>query len=176
MRWAALLQGINAGRKLPMADLRAFLEDRGMDDVKTLLASGNAVFTTAERDGDKLEKALATAAKTALKLDTRWFLRSHAQLKAIVAANPFPDAAKAHPHHLQVFFLHAPLDTASIAKLAEAYDGPERLAAHGHELYVDYPDDIGHSKLPQAMARAKFPKAATARNWNTLLKLVALTV
>ena len=49
------------------------------------------------------------------------------------------------------------------------------MHAIGRELYVDYPDDIGHSKLPQAMARAKFPKAATARNWNTLLKLIELT-
>jgi uncharacterized protein (DUF1697 family) len=59
--------------------------------------------------------------------------------------------------------------------VAAIYDGPERLHAIGRELYVDYPDDIGHSKLPQAMAKVKFPKAATARNWNTLVKLVELT-
>ncbi|MGK6318746.1 DUF1697 domain-containing protein [Sphingomonas sp. DT-204] len=49
MRWAVLPEAVNAGRKLAMADLRAFLADQGMSDVKTLLASGNAVFAAAMR-------------------------------------------------------------------------------------------------------------------------------
>ena len=45
--WAALLKGVNVGgnRKLPMAELKLFLEGLGFADVKTLLASGNVVFT-----------------------------------------------------------------------------------------------------------------------------------
>ena len=58
-----------------------------------------------------------------------------------------------------------------IARVAELYAGPERLAAVGRELFVDYPDDIGHSRLPKAMSKACFPKRTTARNWNTVLKL-----
>lgn len=175
MRWAALLRGINAPYKLPMADLRRFLTDQGFADVKTLLASGNAVFTTDEEDAAKLEAGLANAAKHALGLDTDWFLRSHAELAAIERANPFADAAEAHPNHLQVHFHRAPVDPALIGKVAAIYDGPERLHAVGRELYVDYPVDIGRSKLPQAMAKAGLPKAGTGRNWNTLVKLVAAT-
>ena len=175
MRWAALLKGINAGVKLPMADLRAFLADQGMDDVKTLLASGNAVFTAEEEDAARLEAALARAAKDKLGLTTDWFLRNHAELKAIAHANPFSEEVKAHPNHVQVFFHHDAVDAALIDAVANIYDGPERLRAIGRELYIDYPDDIGHSKLPQAMAKVKFPKAATARNWNTLVKLIELT-
>lgn len=175
MRWAALLRGINAGVKLPMADFRAFLTEQGMVDVKTLLASGNAVFTATEGDGAKLEAKLAKAMKGALGIDTGWFLRSHADLAGIVAANPFPDAAKAHPNHLQVHFAHEPIDAALIEQVATIYDGPERLHAIARELYVDYPIDIGHSKLPQAMAKVKLAVGATARNWNTVGKLVELT-
>ena len=65
MRWAALLKGVNVGgnRKLPMADLRAFLEGLGLDDVKTLLASGNAVFDAGEKDAATLEARLEREAK-----------------------------------------------------------------------------------------------------------------
>lgn len=175
MRWAALLKGINAGVKLPMADLRSFLGEQGCTDVKTLLASGNAVFTSEERDGAKLEQVLAKAAKDALGVDPDWFLRSHAELAAIAKADPFPDATKAHPNHVQVHFHHDDVDPALIEAVAKIYDGPERLQAIGRELFVDYPVDIGHSKLPQAMAKVKFPKASTGRNWNTLVKLVELT-
>ncbi len=175
MRWAALLRGINAGVKLPMADFRAFLADQGMADVKTLLASGNAVFSADEHDGAELEARFHRAMKDKFGIDTGWFLRSHAELQAIVAANPFPDAAETHPNHLQVHFSREPVDATLIAKVATIYDGPERLKAHGRELYVDYPDDIGHSKLPQAMAKAKLAVGATGRNWNTVMKLVEMT-
>ena len=174
MRWVALLRGINAGVKLPMADLRAFLIDQGMGNVRTLLASGNAVFDAEDKDAAKLEARLEKACNDTLGVKTDWFLRSAAEIDAIIAANPFPDAAKAHPNHLQVHFHRAPVDPAWLQHVAANYDGPERLEARGRELYADYPDDIGHSKLPQAMAKAGFPKLATGRNWNTLIKLQAM--
>lgn len=174
-RWAALLRGINAGVKLPMADWRAFLERQGMTDVKTLLASGNAVFTAEQDDAAALETELSAAMRRDLGIDTGWFVRSHGELAAIVEANPYPDAAQSHPNHLLVHFCREAVDPALIARVADIYDGPERLHAAGRELYVDYPADIGHSKLPQAMAKAKLAVGATARNWNTVLKLVALT-
>ena len=91
----------------------------------------------------------------------------------MIAANPFPDAAATHPNHLLVHFHAAEVPAACLAALD--HDGPERLRAIGRELYVDYPDDVGHSKLPAAMKRAKFPREATARNWNTVVKLVDAT-
>lgn len=174
MRWAALLKGVNVGgnRKLPMAGLRDFLAGLGLTDVKTLLVSGNAIFDSDEKDAAKLEAYLEGEAKAKLGLDTGWLLRSHADLAAVVEANPFPDAARAHPNHLLVHFHRDPFPK---NLLPLAHDGPERLAAQGRELFVDYPEDVGHSKLPQAMSKAKFPKLATARNWNTVLKLVELT-
>jgi hypothetical protein len=96
MRYAALLKGVNVGgnRKLPMADLKAFVAGLGFGGVQTLLASGNVVFA-ADGDAAALEALLADEAKVALGLDTPWFVRSHADLAAVVAANPFPEAARA---------------------------------------------------------------------------------
>lgn len=175
MRYAALLKGVNVGgnRKLPMADLKAVIERIGYGDVKTLLASGNVVFSADEHDPAKLERDIEAALREA-GLVTDVLVRSHADLAAIIAANPFADAASEHPSHLLVHFHRDPVPAGLIEQLPAIYDGPERLAAVGRELFVDYPDDIGHSKLPQAMAKLKFPKLATARNWNTVLKLAAL--
>ena len=62
MRWAALLKGINiGGKKIPMTDLKALVEKMGHGEVRTLLASGNVVFTATETDGAKLERALEEA-------------------------------------------------------------------------------------------------------------------
>jgi uncharacterized protein (DUF1697 family) len=115
------------------------------------------------------EKALA-----AHGLATDVLLRDKEELGAILAANPFPDAAEAHPNHLLVTFLREPYPQVLLDKLPEIYSGPERLKAIGLELYIDYPVDMGNSKLPQAMAKLKGPKVATGRNWNSVGKLYDL--
>lgn len=176
MRVAALLKGVNVGgnRKLAMADLRAFIEGLGYGPATTLLASGNVIFET-DIDAAALEPMLAEQAKAALGLDTAWFVRSHAELAAVVAANPFPDAALARPSHVLVAFHHTPFPAALLDDLAASYAGPERLACVGRELFVDYPAAIGRATLPQATAKLKFPAVGTARNWNTVEKLAELT-
>lgn len=172
-RWAGLLRGVNVGgRKLPMAELKALVEALGFEDVRTLLASGNIVFS-AKGEADAIERQLETALE-AHGLKTDVLVRDREELAAILAANPFPEAARAHPNHLLVHFHRDPVPGAPMARLPEVHDGPERLHAIGRELYVDYPEDVGHSKLPQGMAKAKFPKIATARNWNTVNKLAAM--
>ncbi len=172
MRWAALLRGVNVGgaRKLPTVELRAFLEAQGCREVRTLLASGNAVFE-AELSAAEWEAKLDAAAKDVLGLETEWLLRSGEELAAVVAGCPFSDAAELRPERLHVVF-HREAFPAGLLPLA--YDGPERLAAVGRELFIDYPDGAGRSALGPAMARARFPKVATARNWNTVVKLAAM--
>ncbi|MET0308846.1 MAG: DUF1697 domain-containing protein [Sphingomonas sp.] len=172
-RWAGLLKGVNVGgRKLPMAELKALVEGLGFGEVRTLLASGNVVFA-AEGEAAAIERKLE-AALAAHGLKTDVLVRDLGELAAILAANPYPDAAAAHPNHLLVHFHREPVPDAPFAALPGLYSGPERLHAIGRELYIDYPEDVGHSKLPQAMAKAKFPKLATARNWNTVNKLAAM--
>ena len=175
-RWAALLKGVNVGgnRKLPMAELKLFLEGLGFADVKTLLASGNVVFSAKETDAAKLEARIEKAAAEQIGLTTDFLLRDADDLDRVIAANPFPDAAKDHPNHLLVVFHREPFPDGLIARVPEFNEGPERLHAIGRDLYIDYPHDIGHSTLHKAMAKLKFPKLATARNWNTLGKLRAL--
>lgn len=174
MRWAALLKGVNLnGRKLPMADLKALVEALGYGEVATLLASGNVVFGCDETDGAEVEARLE-AALNGYGLKTDVVVRSATDLRAILAANPFPEAALARPNHVVVLFHRDSVLADLLDALPDHYHGRETVIAQGRELYVDYIDGIGESKLPQAMAKLKFPKLATARNWNTVVKLAAL--
>jgi uncharacterized protein (DUF1697 family) len=176
MRWAALLRGVNVGgnRKLPMADLRALLETLGFAGATTLLASGNVVFDAEEKDGAALEAKLEREAKARLGLETDFLLRDARELDAAIAANPFADAAEARPAGLVLLFARAAFPADLPDRIAALYQGPERLAVDGRHAFIDYPDGMGRSKLAPALARLKLPKAATARNWNTVLKLSAM--
>ena len=172
-RFAALLKGVNVGgnRKLPMADLAALLAGLGYADVRTLLASGNAVFT-ADGDAATLEREIE-AALAAADLSTHVLVRTRAELEAVAAADPFPEARQARPEQLLVMFLRAPLAPDLLDRVAALNDGPEVFALLDRALVIDHRGGMGRSKLPAAMARAKFPAAATGRNWNTLLRLIA---
>ncbi|HEY1605243.1 MAG TPA: DUF1697 domain-containing protein [Allosphingosinicella sp.] len=176
MRWAALLRGVNVGgnRKLPMADLKKFAEALGFERVRTLLASGNVVFDAAEEDGATLESLLEGEAKAQFGFETDFLLRNAAQMQAAIAANPFEDVAATRPGTLLVLFARAPYSADLPERIAAIYDGPERLAVDGRHLYIDFVEGQGRSKLTPALAKLKLPKAATGRNWNTVLKLAAM--
>lgn len=168
-RWAALLRGVNlGGRKLLSSDLKQIAESLGFTRVETLLASGNVVFD-AEQPGPEIE-AMLEAALEAHGLKTDVMVRDLPELRAVIAANPFPEAVLDHPSHVLVTFHRDPFPLDALDRLAP---GPERLHANGRELYSDFISQQGmrDSKLLQTMAKAKFPKVATARNWNTVGKL-----
>jgi uncharacterized protein (DUF1697 family) len=173
-RWAALLRGINLGkRQLKSAELKGVVEGLGFTDVKTLLASGNVVFTAPGTSAAALEAAIHDALAKATGLKSEIFVRGPNEMDAIVAANPFPEVAKERPSQLVVIFHRDAIDPAPLGELLESYDGPERVKATGRELFIDFPDGQGRSNLYPAMskARPKLDPVNTARNWNTVLKI-----
>jgi uncharacterized protein (DUF1697 family) len=172
MRWAAMLRGINLGkRQLKSADLKAVVEGLGFADVKTLLASGNVVFTAPDTDAATLETEIHRALDVATGLRSEVFVRTREELDKVIAANPFPDAATSRPSFLVVTFHRDEVPQAPLDWIAAHYEGPERMVAKERELYIDFPEGQGRSNLAPLMPKAKFPTLCTARNWNTVTKL-----
>lgn len=176
MRWGAMLRGINLGRRqLKKGDLIAAAESCGFTDARTLLASGNVVFEAGRARAGAIEEALHDAVEKIAGIKAEVFARNRAQLEQVIEANPFPEVGRERPSQLLVFFHREPVPATSLKLIAEQYDGPERLAAVGHELFIDYPEGMGRSKLDPAMAKLKvrLPKG-TGRNWNTVTRLAAM--
>ena len=172
----ALLRAVNVGgRSVSMSDLRAMLSELGCEDPRTLLQSGNAVFALKSKVSTAaLEKKFESDAQRRFGFDIAFMLRIAAEWDAIIAGNPFPDAAKDDPAHLVVMALKAAPATAAIKALRDGYKGPETIHVAGRDAYLVYPKGIGKSKLTNALIERKLGVAGTARNWNTVLKLAAL--
>jgi len=172
----ALLRAVNLGshNKVSMADLRAFVEKLGMEDVQTVVQSGNLAFRSAASSPAKLEALLESSAAKQLGLVTDFFVRTAREWQEIIAANPFPREAKDDPSHLVMMTLRKAPDRAAVAELQAAIKGRELVRANGREAYFTYPDGIGNSKLTIAVIERKLGARGTARNWNTILKLGAL--
>jgi uncharacterized protein (DUF1697 family) len=174
-RYVALLRGVNIGpnKRVPMADLRAMAERMGFTDVATILQSGNLVFSAAKGTPASLEKALEAECAERIGVETDFLVRTAAEWRAIVAANPFPKEAKADPARLVVVCLKAAATAAAVKALEAAIPGREVVRAKGRELYAYYPDGQGTSKLTPALIDRELGTRGTARNWNTTLKLEA---
>jgi uncharacterized protein (DUF1697 family) len=163
--YAALLRAVNVGGTgaLPMATLKAIGEACGFSDPRTYIASGNLLLDSCLDETQvkaELEARLAAWAGKPIAV----FVRTAAELEAIVAANPFPDA---HGSRHMVFFYEAPPPPDLIERCRDRVG--ERLALGARELHVDYGEGIRTSKL-------KIPdkESRTARNMNTVRKLAQL--
>jgi uncharacterized protein (DUF1697 family) len=174
MRQIALLRGINLGsrRRVSMPELRELLGDLGYEDVRTLLQSGNVVLTSSLR-GDRLARALEQQIADGLGVDPAVVVRTRDELAAVVEANPFADVMT-DGRRLQVSFLAGDPDPAYVRELEAADLGDERVAVIGRELFAWHPDGIQRSALVKLITEKRLGTAATARNWNTVGKLLAL--
>jgi len=174
MKWAAMLRGINLGkRQLKSVELKAVVEGMGFTEVKTILASGNVVFEADDAEPEALERDLHAALEKATGLKSEVFVRNLAELTELVGNNPFPDEARERPSFLVVSFHRDPVDQKAIDRLVASYAGSERMVVIGRELFIDFPDGQGRSNLIPVMAKARLSQANTGRNWNTVQKLLA---
>jgi uncharacterized protein (DUF1697 family) len=76
------------------------------------------------------------------------------------------------PSKLLVMFLTGVPDKKTQAALLKAHSGPELIEIRGPEIYLYYPNGVGRSKLTNAFIEAEIGVAGTARNWNTIRKLI----
>jgi uncharacterized protein (DUF1697 family) len=163
--YIALLRGINVGGSglLAMKDLVSLCTKCGFGNARTYIQSGNAIFESSLKEEgvrQALEKALA--AKMGKPVDV--IVRTAAEMRAVLEANPFPEK---EPNKAVVLFLNGKPPADALRGLT----GPagEQVRAGKREIYVYYPEGQGRSKL-----RLPLKESATARNINTVAKLVAL--
>jgi uncharacterized protein (DUF1697 family) len=171
--YVALIRGINVGhaKRVAMAELRALIEEFGYRDVRTLLNSGNVVFTApdaATHAADRIEQGLADELGVSAKVT----VLSAAELAAALRANPLRKVAD-NPSRLLLGVLRAPADRAKLKPLLDEDWTPEALALGKRFVYLWCANGVSGGRLFEAIHRAA-GDSVTARNWTTMTKLVAM--
>jgi uncharacterized protein (DUF1697 family) len=176
----ALLRAVNVGGtgKLPMADLRAVLKKLGYSNIETYIQSGNAVFDAASKPA-KIALELAAALEKLTGAPVGVVIRTHEELGRLIAENPFAPEAAADGARVHVAFLadaapataKAGLDSI-IAKYPARRD---RYHLSGDTLYLHLPDGAAETKFSGKTLDRALGVMGTARNWNTVLKLHAMS-
>ena len=165
-----LFRGVGGATQLPVAPLREALTDAGFENVATYINSGNAVL----RSHLPREKVITTVAKICqdqFGFTKAIYASTLQEWEVLIENNPFPDFAEGKHVHAAVL-ADDPAKEAIEALWEYAVEG-EAIEVVGRVAYLHTPFGLGTSKLGE-----KFDKgigvANTARNWNTVLKLLEL--
>ena len=173
-RYVVLLRGINVGghRRVAMADLRALLTDLGYQDVRTHLQSGNVVLSSgasAERTRQSIEDALDAKYGDGIEV----FVRTRKELADVIDGDPLRAIADNSSRYV-VMFLSGKPDALAIRAAQAAGLGGEEFVVAGSVIYAWCPDGLHNAKLAKLLSEKRLGVSATARNWNTVTKLLAL--
>lgn len=174
--YVSMLRAVNVGgsSRIKMDALQRVYESLGLADVRALLQSGNVVFRSNLTDRPRLVKRIMQELERQLGLQIEVILRTLAEVASIVERGPLL-SPRADPSKLLVMFLSSVPSAAAQAALRKWHktkEMPEMLELRGPEIYLYYPDGVGRSKLTSAVIENKLDTSGTARNWNTLVKLV----
>ena len=157
-----------------MADLKKIFIDVGCDCPDTLLQSGNVAFRSIVQDDRELEALLHAEFERQAGFLSVFHVRSADELREIIVKNPLSREAESDPSHLLVHFLRHSPDPSQVQAVQSAVKGPELLRVFGRHLYIAYPAGIGDSTAARTPGWNKLMADGTARNWNTVLKLLRL--
>jgi uncharacterized protein (DUF1697 family) len=168
--WVALLRGINVGgRTIKMADLREALGALGLENVETVLQSGNVRFDS-NLAGDQLQARIEKG------LGERFGYEAHVQviergtLERVIDAYPFGTAGE--DSHDYVVFMERGLEQDLAAEKVQL-GRDERVEAGSGVVYwrVDKGSTL-QSPFGKLLTKAKYRHYNTNRNLRTLRKLV----
>lgn len=171
-----MLRGVNVGghNLIKMDALKALCISLKLKDPQTYVQSGNVVFSSGEKDLEKLAKRLQDAIEKAHGFRPGVMLRTAGELREVVARNPFAKRNGIEPGKLIVNFLAYDPGKDAREKALAIKVGPEEMHLIGREAYIYFPNGQGRSKLPSAAIERALGTAWTGRNWNSVTKMLEI--
>jgi uncharacterized protein (DUF1697 family) len=171
----SMLRGVNVGghNKIKMEVLRALYESLKLDSPRTYVQSGNVIFRTREKKSAALAKKIQTAIERKFGFRPEVILRTTGEMRTAIAASPFA-GRNLEPGKTVMTFLAGDARLEAANELLALKNFPEELHLLGRELHIYFPDGMGKSKLPWPKIEKLLATPGTARNWNSVTRMLAM--
>jgi uncharacterized protein (DUF1697 family) len=167
--YAAFLRGVTP-MNVKMAELKQCFEKAGFANVRTLLASGNVVFTSLTTSPGTLERKIEAAMQRHLDRTFLTIVRPIAVLRALLASNPYESFGLPKGSKRVVTLLRKKPGATFV--LPPELDGAGILCVRGCEVFSAYlPSPRG--PVFMSLIAKTFGEEITTRTWDTLAKVAA---
>lgn len=171
--YVALLRGIlPTNPNMRNEKFRSLFEELGFRNVKTVIASGNVIFSSPETNASMLERKIEQAFPCKLGFESATIIRSQQELEALIASKPFGSLEDTPHSKLQVTFLK---DERGVATpLPSPAEGKSYALVGGTKNTLFSTIDLSGDKTPDLMTwlEKNFSKKITTRTWKTVVKIV----
>ena len=174
VRYLVMPRGLNVGtrNRVPMAELRLTLADEGYSDVATILQSGNVVVSTESDRPDEVAGDIQRLLRDGFDVNVPCVVRTASHVRRVLDCDPLREVVS-DPSRYLVSFLSKEPSPEAVEALLEEDHSPEAIEIRGAEAYVWTPDGVKAMTLSYTYLEKRFGVVATARNWNTLKRIVA---
>jgi uncharacterized protein (DUF1697 family) len=172
----AILRGINVSgqKKIRMADLKTYLEEAGLQNVRTYIQSGNVVFDHPGGDPDMLARLIEGKIRETYAFDVPTLVKRAEDLVAALARNPFLADPEADAAGIYFTFLAEAPAAEKLDVLNEIEYPNESFVVDGLNVYLYVPKGYGRAKMNNNFFENKLKVKATTRNLKTVKVLVEM--
>ena len=176
-RYVAFLRGINvSGQKLiKMEELKKHFMMPGLQNIVTYIQSGNVLFDSEEKKAELLRSNIEQQLAKQLGYAVPAILRSLPEIKKVIKNNPFDTPVAGEKVKLYVYFLSA-VPAPGLKDTLEAFSNEleqVKVMVMGREVYL-LTGSYGSTRFPNTFIEKKLGVQSTARNWNTVNKIMEL--
>lgn len=169
-KYVAFLRGINVGgRIIKMADLVACCEKAGLDQVQTVLQTGNVIFES-DKSESEIKQLLEATLSTTFEYPAKVQVLSTRELQKIIDAYPF--GAPRTDAHDYIIFIENELEQSLLGEEYELATGEKVAASSGAVYWRVEKGQTLKSAFAKVLTKAKYKSFNTNRNLNTLRKIV----
>jgi uncharacterized protein (DUF1697 family) len=168
--WVAFLRGVNLGkRQVKNAELRAAYEAMGLDNVRTLIASGNVIF---DAEDTPTREALEAGFAARFGFESGTVLRRQSELRDLIASDPFEGREEDENTKLYVTFLAEPVGKSLPMPMEVPGDFRVVKCTEREICILAFRLPTGRFGLGMEAIWKHFDKKSlwTSRNWNTVIK------
>lgn len=191
-KYVAFLRGINVGghRKIRMAELRKSMEELGFKNVKTYIQSGNVIFDSDMKHWEAIAESIAEKIEADYGFDVPAIVFEKEEFRNYVNFNPFRETDSAdnqkddsfefyeeedeHERSVYFIFLSKEADIENQLQLSEVDTATTQYFLHERVLYLSLAEPYHQAKFTHKTVEKYLELKATARNLNTVEKLVEL--
>jgi uncharacterized protein (DUF1697 family) len=172
----AMLRAVNVGghNLIKMQELRTLCAALKLRDAQTYVQSGNIVFRTDERDLPALTKKIENGIARKFGFRPVVVLRTVAQMRDVIARNPFAKRGGIEPSRLLVTFLSGQPSAEAREKVRAMKTEPEEVWVDAREVYIYFPNGMARPKLSWPAIERVLQVIGTGRNWNSVTKLLEM--